>query len=400
MQKTTLLSLGTADIYGSTDPYQRQPRSPRRSKQFAAGLTELSDGPISLELERCKSPTASDHVNGHCTSPTSLSSGKRLSSADVTKINRRVSGKPPFRKAQSAACMEISLPVATEENRENSFSHSRSSSVSSIDKEAKEAITALYFMESFVRKNDTAVSPCLWVGTGHGMVSTLSLNLPSVDELRHTEPVTVSPSGMLLTLKGAVLTFGCLDCTGTLIHPPYEAWRDPKNNTEDSERARKRKLVMHSPSSSQDMGEHQFVVVCSEKQAKVFSLPSQACLYVHNITDTSFLLTADVVALCSSVCLACLCANGHIMILSLPSLRPLLDVNYLPVTDTRIARTFCFTNEGQALYLGSPTEVQRLTFSQEMCDNLQVSHLFTHYRVHRSSSGSPSVPRGRVTPEL
>lgn len=38
----------------------------------------------------------------------------------------------------------------------------------------------------------------------------------------------------------------------------------------------------------------------------------------------------------------------------------------------RIARTFCFSNEGQALYLSSPTEIQRLTYSQEMCDNLQV----------------------------
>lgn len=60
---------------------------------------------------------------------------------------------------------------------------------------------------------------------------------------------------------------------------------------------------------------------------------------------------------------------------SLPSLRPMLDVNYLPVTDMRIARTFCFTNEGQALYLVSPTEIQRLTYSQEMCDNLQVGQV-------------------------
>jgi len=54
----------------------------------------------------------------------------------------------------------------------------------------------------------------------------------------------------------------------------------------------------------------------------------------------------------------------------------MLDVNYLPLTDMRIARTFCFTNEGQALYLVSPTEIQRLTYSQEMCDNLQVGHLW------------------------
>uniref|UniRef100_A0A452I7R0 V-SNARE coiled-coil homology domain-containing protein n=1 Tax=Gopherus agassizii TaxID=38772 RepID=A0A452I7R0_9SAUR len=321
-----------------------------------------------------------DHVNGHCTSPTSqtCSSGKRLSSTDVTKSNRRGPGRPPFRKAQSAACMEISLPVTTEENRENTFSRSRSSSVSSIDKESKEAITALYFMETFSRKNDSAVSPCLWVGTGLGMVLIISLNLPATEELRQTEPVMVSPSGTVLTLKGAVLTFSCLDCMGALIHSPYEVWRDP-NSIDDSEKTRKRKLVMYSPSSSQDMGDHQFAVICSEKQAKVFSLPSQTCLYVHNITETSFLLRADVVTLCNSICLACFCANGHIMTMSLPSLRPMLDVNYLPVTDMRIARTFCFTNEGQALYLSSPTEIQRLTYSQEMCDNLQdmLGDLFT-----------------------
>nr|XP_020645145.1 syntaxin-binding protein 5-like isoform X1 [Pogona vitticeps] len=403
IQKTTLLSMGSFELYGSSDLYQRQPRSPRRSKQFAAdnfcmrglsnfypdltkrirtsyqSLTELSDGPVSLELERCKSPTTSDPVNGHCTSPTSQScgSGKRLSSADISKINRWGPGKPPFRKAQSAACMEISLPVTTEDNRENSMSHSRSSSVSSIDKESKEAITALYFTESFARKNDTTISPCLWVGTGLGVVLTVSLNLPTADEVRQTEPGMASPSGTVLSLKGAVLRFACLDCMGTLIRPPYEAWRDP-NSTDESERNKKRKLVLHS-SSSQDMGDHQFAVICSEKQAKVFSLPSQICLYVHNITDTSFLLRADVVTLCNSVCLATLSASGSILILSLPSLRPLLDVNYLPVTDMRIARTFCFTNQGQALYLGSPTEIQRLNYSQEMFDNLQdmLGELFT-----------------------
>lgn len=62
------------------------------------------------------SPLGTDNVNGHCTSPTSQScgSGKRLSSADVSKVNRWGPGRPPFRKAQSAACMEISLPVTTE----------------------------------------------------------------------------------------------------------------------------------------------------------------------------------------------------------------------------------------------------------------------------------------------
>lgn len=58
---------------------------------------------------------------------------------------------------------------------------------------------------------------------------------------------------------------------------------------------------------------------------------------------------------------------------SVPGLRPLMDVNYLPLTDMRIARTFCFTNLGQAMYLCSPTEIQRITYSQDTCENLQVN---------------------------
>ncbi|KAJ3591605.1 hypothetical protein NHX12_006738 [Muraenolepis orangiensis] len=57
-----------------------------------------------------------DHVNGHCTSPTSqpCSAGKpRIPMGpEGPRLTRRGPGRPPFRKAQSAACMEISLPVS------------------------------------------------------------------------------------------------------------------------------------------------------------------------------------------------------------------------------------------------------------------------------------------------
>lgn len=97
----------------------------------------------------------------------------------------------------------------TIESRENSYNRSRSSSISSIDKDSKEAITALYFMESFARKNDPTVSPCLFVGTSLGMVLIISLNLPSADEQRFTEPVMVLPSGktFYLFLNWSFFTF-------------------------------------------------------------------------------------------------------------------------------------------------------------------------------------------------
>lgn len=120
--------------------------------------------------------------------------------------------------------------------------------------------------------------------------------------------------GTFLSLKGAVLTFSCMDRTGSLMQPPYEVWRDP-NNTDENEKTWKRKLVMNYSTSPQETGDHQYTIICSEKQAKVFSLPSQTCLYVHNITETSFILQAEVVGMCNSACLACFCANGHIMIM-------------------------------------------------------------------------------------
>ncbi|XP_029699005.1 syntaxin-binding protein 5-like isoform X7 [Takifugu rubripes] len=435
LQKTLLLCMSTLEMYGAADPYQRLTRSPRRNRQSTSGLTELSDNQQSIDMERSKSPTSVkgpgrklslptdlktdlDHVNGHCTSPTSqpCTAGKPRvpMGPEGPRLTRRGPGRPPFRKAQSAACMEISLPVShTEgyasrramlqqlhgvamyshdehhtsasycwserESRENSFSRSRSSSVSSIDRDTKEAITTLQFGESYGRKGDVVPTPCLWVGTSLGVVLLFPMSIPTDEDERMEEPVTIGPSGAVLMLKGSVLRFGFLDCAGALIQGPYEIWRDP-NAPEDPDRPRKRKLVHFSPSSSQDTsGDGHLAVVCSERQAKVFLMPSQACLFVHNITESSFVLRADVVTVYNSVCLACFCANGHVMTLSLPSLRPLMDINYLPLTDMRIARTFCFTNGGQALYLSSPTEIQRITYSQEMCDNLQemLGELFT-----------------------
>ncbi|XP_042795972.1 syntaxin-binding protein 5 isoform X4 [Panthera onca] len=341
LQKAVLLNLGTIELYGSNDPYRREPRSPRKSRQPSGGLCDISEG-TAVPEDRCKSPTSA-------------------------KMSRK-----------------LSLPTDLKPDldiKDNSFSRSRSSSVTSIDKESREAISALHFCETFTRKADSSPSPCLWVGTTLGTVLVIALNLPPGGEQRLLQPVIVSPSGTILRLKGAILRMAFLDTTGCLVPPAYESWREHNvpEEKDEKEKSKKRRPVSVSPSSSQEICENQYAVICSEKQAKVISLPSQNCAYKQNITETSFVLRGDIVALNNSICLACFCANGHIMTFSLPSLRPLLDVYYLPLTNMRIARTFCFTNNGQALYLVSPTEIQRLTYSQETCENLQemLGELFT-----------------------
>ncbi|XDV42773.1 hypothetical protein PO909_011384 [Leuciscus waleckii] len=335
LQKTLLLNMSTAELYGSTDPHHRQPRSPRKARQPSAGFCDGNDASATPE-ERCKSPTSA-------------------------KISRKIN----------------MIADQKDDARDNSFSRSRSSSVTSIDRESREVVSSLYFCDSLSKKSETLAVPSLWVGTSLGGMMAITLNVPSTPEQRMQQPVSVSFCGSVVRLKGGILRMAQLDASGTLLPHVYEPWHEPNAPEEEREPPRRRRPT--SPPSSQENQDCQYIVVCSEKQAKVVALPSQNCVYEHNITEASFVLRADVVTMTSGVGLACFCANGHIMTLSLPSLRPLLDVNYLPLTDMRIARTFCFSNQGQALYLTSPTEIQRITYSQETCDNLQemLGELFT-----------------------
>ncbi|XP_059375863.1 syntaxin-binding protein 5-like isoform X7 [Carassius carassius] len=319
LQKTLLLNMSIAELYGSTDPHHRQPRSPRKTRQPSAGLCDGNDASAAPE-EKCKSPT---------------------------------------------------------DARDNSFSRSRSSSVTSIDRESREVISSFYFCDSLSKKSETVAVPSLWIGTSLGSMLAIALTVPSTPEQRMQQPVGVAFCGPVVRLKGGILRMAQLDFSGTLLPHVYESWYEPNAPEEERERPQRRRPT--SPPSSQENPDCQYAVVCSEKQAKVVAMPSQNCVYEHNITETSFVLRADVVTMTAGVGIACFCANGHIMTLSLPSLRPLLDVNYLPLTDMRIARTFCFSNQGQALYLTSPTEIQRITYIQETCDNLQemLGELFT-----------------------
>ncbi|XP_072220870.1 syntaxin-binding protein 5 isoform X1 [Leuresthes tenuis] len=411
LQKTLLLNMGTSELYSPSDPYQRQPLSPRRGRQPSGALCDSNDGSNTSE-DRCKSPTSGS--TSPCNSDDERKQrfiekvkfkSRRFSKTvanDFAKMSRKISSsseqKPDLEhrsqrwcsmkykrrfccvKDDKLATMMTVCRILSESSsyaKDNSFTRSRSSSVTSIDRESREAICSFCFCESFPRKSDSLVSPCLLVGTTQGFVMMVALSLPPGGDQRLQQPVGIASCGTMVRLKGGILTMALLDAAGTLLPPSYEPWYDPNASDEEKEKSRKRRPA--SPHLSQEGQDAQFAVLCSEKQAKVVALPSQTRIYKHNITETSFVLRADVVQMAGANCIACFCANGHIMTLSLPSLRPLLDVNYLPLTDMRIARTFCFSNLGQALYLTSPTEIQRITYSQETCDNLQemLSELFT-----------------------
>ncbi|XP_043999728.1 syntaxin-binding protein 5 isoform X1 [Gambusia affinis] len=417
VQKTLLLNLGTWELYSPSDPCQRQLRSPRKPRQPSGGFCDSNDGSNNSE-DRCKSPTSGstspcnsdDERKQNFIEKVKLKS-RRFSKTvanDFAKMSRKISssgeqkpdledrsrrGSPwlckwpagSMKNGKLAARMTQKLNVHRTKSdphrygKDNAFTRSRSSSVTSIDRESREAISSFYFCESFPRKSGSLASPCLLVGTTQGSVTVVALSLQPGGDQKLQQPLSFASCGTLVQLKGGILTMALLDAAGTLLPPSCEAWYDPNASDEEKEKEKTRRRRPATPPSSQEGQDSQFAVLCSDKQAKVVAMPSQTSIYKHNITETSFVLRADVVQMTGAYCIACFCANGHIMTLSLPSLRPLLDFNYLPLTDMRIARTFCFSNLGQALYMTSPTEIQRITYSQETCDNLQemLSELFT-----------------------
>lgn len=317
--KTCVLNLGTPDLYGSSDPYQRIARSPKRN----AILPSCDNN--SGEQEQCRSPNADQR--------------------SIDKLD-------------------------------SSFSRSRSSSMSSLENISSEAILCLSYAEAFCRKSDTSTSPSLWVGTHLGSVLAISLSVPT--ESRHTQPVIASPSGSIFRLKGPILSISFLDSSGVLMLPMSEQWKDrPDSRERDDRRLRSvpSRGARISPTTSQSLEprDTQFVVMASEKQARIVALPSQTCLYKATLTETSFVVCAEVLSIKSidTACLVCYIANGNIVVYSLPSLKPLYETDFLPLVDMRIARTFCFSKNGHGMFLCSPSELQKFTISSDFCANLQ-----------------------------
>uniref|UniRef100_A0A224Z8X2 Syntaxin-binding protein 5 n=1 Tax=Rhipicephalus zambeziensis TaxID=60191 RepID=A0A224Z8X2_9ACAR len=364
--KTCVLNLGTPDLYGSSDPYQRIARSPKRN----AILPSCDNN--SGEQEQCRSPNA-DQINGLCNSGTLAAQptqSKRQADSRRNK-SRKLQKLPNLVSTEEPPCFNT-LP----DKLDSSFSRSRSSSMSSLENISSEAILCLSYAEAFCRKSDTSTSPSLWVGTHLGSVLAISLSVPT--ESRHTQPVIASPSGSIFRLKGPILSISFLDSSGVLMLPLSEQWKDrPDSKERDDRRLRSMpsRGARISPTTSQSLEprDTQFVVMASEKQARIVALPSQTCLYKATLTETSFVVCAEVLSIKSidTACLVCYIANGNIVVYSLPSLKPLYETDFLPLVDMRIARTFCFSKNGHGMFLCSPSELQKFTISSDFCANLQ-----------------------------
>uniref|UniRef100_A0A8D8DDS4 Syntaxin-binding protein 5-like n=1 Tax=Culex pipiens TaxID=7175 RepID=A0A8D8DDS4_CULPI len=367
-------------------------------------------------------------INGLCSSNTAAASGSNGGTSCATTPNSANSipttlqergmsitsaGSPSKRTGagSSAGTSDIVRKSRSQDKLDNSLSRSRSSSMSSLENASTEAITCLAFADSYIRKSDPSIAlPSLWLGTSMGAILTVSLNLPEND-IRKTESVQVSFTGPMFRLKGTVLSMSLLDCNGALIPYAFESWKDDaKEGKEKRDKTpTKSTLSKLSPTNPDALCDRQFIVIASEKQAGVFALPSQNCVYRKNLVESDFIVKAEIISMKDSVCLICYASNGHLMVFTLPSLKLLCDVDFLPLSDLSfqtkckqgtvidpmlsiwgqqlivnedtnlISKTFSFSNKGHGLYLVTPTEIQKFTVCQGFSNqyNNMLGELYT-----------------------
>ncbi|XP_018345908.1 PREDICTED: syntaxin-binding protein 5 isoform X2 [Trachymyrmex septentrionalis] len=426
---STSCSLSPVESVDSESSLSPESQSPgRESPQIDDKKQEIQEARSPTENENEKTIMSNDNIGAkteavrpmnlslpeHETKPPRL---KYIAKIKQAKREGRLLSVPnlKFSKNETTVCDLRCEESATSESFtgnlirrfnkfDGSFQRSRSSSMSSLENITTETISCLTFADSYTKKNDTNGMPTLWIGTSLGSVQTVIFNTPAHSE-RHAHPVVVSTcNGSTFKLKGCILSMSFLDCNGALIPYSYESWKD--ENTDGKERNKSQGKCTNSrmsPSMNTQVGgdnfeDRQFVVLVSEKQARVVALPSQNCVYRQQLAETHIVIKAEVTSLKDNVCLVCYVSNGHITTYSLPSLRPLIDVDFLPLVDLsfqttkhgivdpmltiwghqlfvngdtdQIAKTLCFSNRGHGLYLSSPMEIQKFSVSSEFCAEL------------------------------
>ncbi|XP_015216014.1 lethal(2) giant larvae protein homolog 1 isoform X2 [Lepisosteus oculatus] len=221
----------------------------------------------------------------------------------------------------------------------------------SADDSLSGVVRCLCFADTYLR-DGTHHGPTMWAGTNSGSVYAYALEVPSQDRFSEQSVEAVLGKEIQLMHRAPVVSIAVLDGQGNPLPEPYEVSRD----------------LAKAP----DMQGSHSVLIASEEQFKVFTLPKVSA-------KTKFKLTAHEgcrvrkVALASfgSVAsdeysengLACLTNLGDIHVFSVPALRPQVRYDCIRKEDISGIASCVFTKMGQGFYLISPSEFERFSLS-------------------------------------
>uniref|UniRef100_A0A8C9XHD7 LLGL scribble cell polarity complex component 2 n=1 Tax=Sander lucioperca TaxID=283035 RepID=A0A8C9XHD7_SANLU len=212
-------------------------------------------------------------------------------------------------------------------------------------------VRTIYFADTFLSDSSHS-TPSLWAGTNGGCVFAYMLRLPPVEH-RAEEPVTAQPAKEIqLMHRAPVVGIVVLDGHGAPLPEPLE--------------------VAHDLARSPDMQGSHHLLVISEEQFKVFTLPKVSAKMKLKLTavDGSRVRRVGVAWFGSNRSedygesgLVVLTNQGDVHVVSLPTVK--MQVHYPCVRreDVSGIASCVFTKHGQGFYLISPSEFERFSLS-------------------------------------
>ncbi|XP_054013491.1 lethal(2) giant larvae protein homolog 1 isoform X5 [Hylaeus anthracinus] len=214
-------------------------------------------------------------------------------------------------------------------------------------------VRCLYFARSYIISMQNT-TPTLWAGTNNGTVYVFTLAIPA--GVRRAEEDVKCTLGKEIQLKhrAPVIAITILDGSSVPLPEPFEA----------------EKGVSPGP----DMASPHRVVIASEEQFKIFNLPSLKpyCKYkltahegsrVRKTGFAKFTCPIEPAGTHEETCLLCLTNLGDCLVLSIPELRRQLNAAAIKREDINGISSLTFTKAGEALYLHSSSELQRISLS-------------------------------------
>ncbi|XP_014387258.1 PREDICTED: lethal(2) giant larvae protein homolog 2 isoform X6 [Myotis brandtii] len=247
-------------------------------------------------------------------------------------------------------------------------------------------VRTLYFADTYLR-DSSRHCPSLWAGTNGGTVYAFALRVPPA-ERRMDEPVRAEQvKEIQLMHRAPVVGILVLDGHSVPLPEPLE--------------------VAHDLSKSPDMqGSHQLLVV-SEEQFKVFTLPKVSSKLKLKLTalEGSRVRRVSVAHFSSSRAedygehhLAVLTNLGDIQVVSLPLLKPQVRYGCIRREDVSGIASCVFTKHGQGFYLISPSEFERFSLSTKWLvePRCLVDSAETKNHSHPRNGSGPEKALGRA----
>ncbi|KAJ3601060.1 hypothetical protein NHX12_032033 [Muraenolepis orangiensis] len=234
--------------------------------------------------------------------------------------------------------------------------------------------------------------PTLWAGTNSGSVYAYALEVPGEGSARGGRPrgggggvEAVLGKEIQLMHRAPVVWIGVLDGAGRPLPEPYEASRDL--------------------AAAPDMSNAHSVLIASEEQLKVFSLPKVSAKTKFKLTahEGCRVRRAALVLLSSALqedysenTLVCLTNLGDIHLFTVPALRPQVRYDCIRKEDISGIASFVFTKTGQGFYLISPSEYERFSLSAKVLTEPLCS-LQLDRPLENTSDGTTEQPRPNGT---